>query len=578
MIAESNYISVLMPVFNQASFIRMAITSLLCQTHQDWELIIINDGSTDNLNESIVDFLQDERIKLLKNEKNEGLGYSLNKGLENSQYNYIAYLPADDIYYKNHLESLLESINQGFDFAHTGMLCMGGLVFGNRNNFGRKVLHKLEDRSYQLIQVMHKKTSDRWVERSELETDKLETMFWDKYLKNNPKTIGTREVTCEWVDHPKQRHKIMNENFGGNIFLYKQYYGVRQLLKFENSYGTKIDEYEQYALYRKPLVYKKGEESLKILMVGELAYNPERVCAFEELGHQLYGLWMPNPNNVSQVGPLPFGNVIDIDRDNWVEEVKRIKPDIIYAQLNFWVIEFVHKIFKDNPGIPFVWHFKEGPLFARTSDLWNKLMDLYTKSNGQIYNNELTREWFHIFLNPQNKNEFILDGDLQKNTWFSNDKSPLLSDKDGEIHIVVAGRPYGITAENIKQLADQKIHLHVYGKKFYNQHKDMLDNAQKIAPDYLHLHDFCVPENFVKEFSQYDAGFLHYYKSENNNELVRVNWNDLNFPARMSTYAMAGIPMLMYDNTGNRVATQEYLEKYNMALKFKSFFKHCNQW
>lgn len=566
---ECNYVSVLMPVFNQASFIRMAITGLLCQTHQNWELIIINDGSTDNLNESIASFLQDKRIKLLNNEKNEGLGYSLNKGLENAQYNYIAYLPADDIYYKNHLESLLESINQGFDFAYSGMLCMSGLVFGNRNNLGRQVFHKLEDRSYQLVQVMHKKTADRWMVRSELVTDKLEVMFWDKFLTSNSKTIGTREITCEWVDHPKQRHKIISENLGGSIFLYKNHYKVNQLLKFETSHGTKIDEVKEYARYRVPPVYK--EDGLKILLVGELAYNPERVCAFEEHGHKLYGLWMPNPNIVSQVGPLPFGNIIDIDRDNWVEEVKIIKPDIIYSQLNFWAIDFVHTVLESNPNIPFVWHFKEGPIFARTTPgLWNKLLDLYTKSDGQIYNNELTREWFHIFVNPMNKNEFVLDGDLQKNTWFSNERFPLLSDKDREAHIVIAGRPYGISAENIKQLADQKIHLHIYGKKFYNQHKDMLDKAQKIAPNHLHIHDFCTPENFVKEFSQYDAGFLHFYKSENNNELVCVNWNDLNFPARMSTYGMAGIPMLIYNNDGHRVATQEFLEKYNMALKFKS--------
>ena len=127
----------------------MAITGLLCQTHQNWELIIINDASTDNLKESIASFLHDKRIKLLDNEKNEGLGYSLNRGIENSQYDYIAYLPADDLYYKNHLDSLLESINQGFDLAHAGMLCMTGLIFNDGDNFGKKVYHKLDDKPFQ---------------------------------------------------------------------------------------------------------------------------------------------------------------------------------------------------------------------------------------------------------------------------------------------------------------------------------------------------------------------------------------------------------------------------------------------
>lgn len=565
---QSNLVSVIMPVYNQSSFIKMAINSLLCQTYQNWELIVVNDGSTDDVKNIIQLYLNDERIRLLNNKKNEGLGFSLNRGIENAVYNYIAYLPADDIYFRNHLKSLIDSVNLGFDFAYSGMLCMTGLVFENRDNFGRNIFHKLDDRSYQLVQVMHKKTSDRWVERSELVTDKLDTMFWNKFLENNHKTIGTRDITCEWVDHSNQRHKLIDESHGGNINLYKNFYGVNQLLKFENSFGTKIDEFKEYSHYQSPSVYK--ENGLKILLVGELAYNPDRICAFEEHGHQLYGLWMPNPNAVSQVGPLPFGNVIDIPKKNWLEEVEKIKPDIIYAQLNFWAIEFVHEILENNPGIPFVWHFKEGPAFARISNLWEKLINLYNKSDGQIYNNELTREWFQLYIDPIYKNEFVLDGDLQKNTWFSDDRSPLLSEKDGEIHVLIAGRPYGITLDNIKQCADQRIHLHIYGKKFYSRYKEMLDKGQIIAPNHLHLHDSCKPEEFVKEFSQYDAGFLHYYKSENKGELVRVNWNDLNFPARMSTYAMAGIPLLMYNNDGNRVATQEYLEKYNMALTFKS--------
>jgi len=557
-----------MPVFNQASFIRMAITSLLCQTHQNWELIIINDGSTDNLHESIASFLHDKRITLLNNEKNEGLGYSLNKGIENAQYDYIAYLPADDIYYNKHLDSLLESINQGFDFAFSGMLCMSVFIFENRNNFGRQVFHKLEDRSYQLVQVMHKKTSERWVERSELVTDKLETMFWDKFLANNSKTVGTREITCEWTDHPAQRHKIIDEHYGGNIFLYKSYFGVKEPIRFENSYGTKIDEYKQYELYRKPPVYKN--DGLKILLVGELSYNPERICAFEECGHKLYGLWITNPCVINTIGPLPFGNVEDIPYTNWKEKVKSIQPDIIYSLLNFHVINLAHEVLLNNPGIPFVWNCKEGPVYARTSGMWNKYIDLYTKSDGQIYTNELTREWFRQFISPRNVNEFILDGELQKNTWLSEERSPLLSDSDGEIHILIAGRPYGISVDHIKQMADQRIHLHIYGTKFYMMYKDMLEKAKKIAPDYLHLHDTCPPKDFVKEFSKYDAGFLHNYKSDNDNELIRVNWNDLNFPARMSTYGMAGIPMLIRDNTGHRVATQEFLEKQSMALSYIS--------
>ena len=148
-----------------------------------------------------------------------------------------------------------------------------------------------------------------------------------------------------------------------------------------------------------------------------------------------------------------------------------------------------------------------------------------------------------------------------------------ISDSDGEIHILIAGRPYGITADHIKQIAEQKIHLHIYGTRFYMLFKDMLDKAKKIAPDYLHFHDTCLTKDFVREFSKYDAGLLHNYESDNNNELVRVNWNDINFPARISTYGMAGIPMLIRDNTGHRVGSQEYLEKQDMALKYASISK-----
>ena len=96
-------ISVIMPSFNQAFFISRAVESLKQQTIQDWELLIINDGSTDNTAEIIRNYLNDERVRCLENKENSGLGTSLNKGIKNALFDRIAYLPADDLYYKNHL-------------------------------------------------------------------------------------------------------------------------------------------------------------------------------------------------------------------------------------------------------------------------------------------------------------------------------------------------------------------------------------------------------------------------------------------------------------------------------------------
>lgn len=70
--------SVIMPTYNQAAFIRRAIVSLRKQTCATWELIIVNDGSTDNTEDFLESYLDDVRIKYIHNEVNRGLGYALN--------------------------------------------------------------------------------------------------------------------------------------------------------------------------------------------------------------------------------------------------------------------------------------------------------------------------------------------------------------------------------------------------------------------------------------------------------------------------------------------------------------------
>ncbi|MFH0806296.1 MAG: glycosyltransferase [Candidatus Brennerbacteria bacterium] len=88
-------ISVILAVYNGARFVRDSITSVLAQTFRDFELIIVNDGSTDGTAD-ILDGFRDERIVRLTNEKNIGLVRSLNRGLEVARGTYIARADADD--------------------------------------------------------------------------------------------------------------------------------------------------------------------------------------------------------------------------------------------------------------------------------------------------------------------------------------------------------------------------------------------------------------------------------------------------------------------------------------------------
>lgn len=89
-------ISVLLPVYNAESTVAETIDSILCQTFSDFEFIIINDASTDHTEEIILSY-KDPRIKYYKNSKNQGIVYTLNRGIDLANGKYIARMDADDI-------------------------------------------------------------------------------------------------------------------------------------------------------------------------------------------------------------------------------------------------------------------------------------------------------------------------------------------------------------------------------------------------------------------------------------------------------------------------------------------------
>jgi glycosyltransferase involved in cell wall biosynthesis len=119
-------ISVLMPAYNAEKYIKEAIESILNQTFVDFELLIINDGSTDNTEKEILSFT-DGRIIYVKNETNLGLANSLNKGIKLAKGKYIARMDSDDISLPSRLEVQVDFLDKYEDIA----LCSTGLqMFG----------------------------------------------------------------------------------------------------------------------------------------------------------------------------------------------------------------------------------------------------------------------------------------------------------------------------------------------------------------------------------------------------------------------------------------------------------------
>ena len=86
-----------MPVYNCERFLKESIKSVLVQSFQNWELIAVNDGSTDNSLSLLKDFhLQDKRIQIINLKKNRGLSYARNQGVKIAKGKYLFFLDSDD--------------------------------------------------------------------------------------------------------------------------------------------------------------------------------------------------------------------------------------------------------------------------------------------------------------------------------------------------------------------------------------------------------------------------------------------------------------------------------------------------
>ena len=118
---QEGLVSIVTPVYNAERFIKETIDSVIAQTYKNWEMILVDDCSSDSSAEIIDEYvISDSRIKYMKNAENSGAAVSRNAGIEAAEGQYIAFVDSDDVWESEKLEKQLEFMKEkGYGFTFT---------------------------------------------------------------------------------------------------------------------------------------------------------------------------------------------------------------------------------------------------------------------------------------------------------------------------------------------------------------------------------------------------------------------------------------------------------------------------
>ncbi|MCL2853636.1 MAG: glycosyltransferase [Defluviitaleaceae bacterium] len=138
-------VSVIMPAFNAEATIAEGLDSVLAQTFEDWELIVVDDASTDNTAEAARSYAaKDSRVKLLASETNQGVAAARNQGIQAAGGEYLAFLDSDDLWRKEKLEKQVRLMEeQGAVISFTGTAYMN-----SAGKMSKYVLRAVENFGY----------------------------------------------------------------------------------------------------------------------------------------------------------------------------------------------------------------------------------------------------------------------------------------------------------------------------------------------------------------------------------------------------------------------------------------------
>lgn len=194
-------VSIIVPVYNAGKYICETMDCVRAQTYETWELLLVEDGSTDETVQKIADYVaagQETRIRLIRQAGNSGAARARNRGLSEAKGQYIAYLDADDLWEKDKLERQLRFMKEkeaafsftGYEFADENGIGLGKVVhvperldyrqaLGNTTIFTSTVMFDTDRISKEMLEMPVMKSED--------------TALWWRILRNGYPAYGLDE-------------------------------------------------------------------------------------------------------------------------------------------------------------------------------------------------------------------------------------------------------------------------------------------------------------------------------------------------------------------------------------------------
>jgi teichuronic acid biosynthesis glycosyltransferase TuaG len=226
----SELVSIITPTFNSAKFIAETIQSVQKQTHSNWEMIVVDDGSKDNTVEIIQNFMEDDhRIHLIQLNKNSGPAKARNKGIEKTQGKYMTFLDADDVWFPDFIQNSIKTIketqihfvfssyrrsNENLEFIYSDFIVPQKVTYTDilKTN-SISCLTAFID-----IEVLGKKNMPEIFKRQDMG-------LWLKYLKEIPFAYGIKE--------PKAIYRIRENSLSRN---------KKSLIKYQWEFYRKVEK------------------------------------------------------------------------------------------------------------------------------------------------------------------------------------------------------------------------------------------------------------------------------------------------------------------------------------------------